>query len=97
MDLTTGITLLNGNKTAEFTGGNTRYKNDEDGEDVLFGGEYDLSGLEWDPTIADSWGFAIACTSTNGNAQGGIKRGLKLRVNFKQVDELIPTKVVLGK
>ena len=62
----TGITLSDSNRTATFAGSNKNYHNNTAGDDILFGGTSDLSGLAWDPSNQANWGWAIATTNVSG-------------------------------
>jgi len=79
-----GASLSNGDTTATFDGGNDRYKNITAGDDVLFGGDSDLSGLTWDPADQANFGFAITFQNESNAFVGGFTRGIGLRVTYTQ-------------
>ena len=76
--------LSNSDTTAEFDGGNVRYKNNTSGDDVLFGGPADLAGLSWDPANQSDFGFALTFQNEAGSMVAGTLRGLGLRVTYKE-------------
>lgn len=79
-----GITLIQDNTAARFNGGNKRYKNADLGDDVLFGGPNDLSGLEWDPVNQSNFGLAFTFRNRIGGAMvGGFIRGIGLRITYE--------------
>lgn len=78
----TGITLSDSNRTATFAGSNKNYHNNTAGDDILFGGTSDLSGLAWDPANQANWGWAIATTNVSGTFVAGFLRGVGLRVTY---------------
>lgn len=82
-----GITFLNilggTNNRASFSGASRHYKNNAAGDDVLFGGPNDLSGLTWDPVNQSSFGIGFAIINATGNASGGILRGIRMKVYYQ--------------
>ena len=79
-----GITFSNSDTTATFNGGNKRYKNATSGDDVLFGGTSDLSGLSWDPANQANFGFALTFQNESSAMVAGILRGFGLRVTYQE-------------
>jgi len=79
-----GITFSNSDTTAEFNGGNKRYKNATAGDDVLFGGTSDLAGLSWNPANQANFGFAITFQNESSNMVAGLLRGIGLRVTYQE-------------
>ena len=58
--------LSNSDTTATYSAGNVRYKNNTSGDDLLFGGPADLSGLSWDPANQANFGFALSMPAALG-------------------------------
>lgn len=72
------------NNRATFSGGNRRYKNNTDGDDVLFGGPNNLSGLDWDPANQANFGVGFAGLNGVGSSPaGGIVRGIRMKLYYK--------------
>lgn len=79
-----GITFSNSDTTAEFDGGNIRYKNATLGDDVLFGGTSELAGLSWNPANQANFGFAITFQNESNSMVAGTLRGLGLRITYQE-------------
>ena len=77
-----GISLSDDSRTAEFDGSNKKYKNDSAGDDVLFGGPNDLSGLTWDPSNQSGFGLAFTFINEIDNPVMIFSRGIGLRVTY---------------
>lgn len=77
-------TLESSNNRGSFSGPNIPYKNSEFGDDVLFGGPTDLSGLEWDPANQENFGFGFAVVDGSGNTSFGVSRGIRMKVYYLQ-------------
>lgn len=75
--------LSNSDTTATYSAGNVRYKNNTSGDDLLFGGPADLSGLSWDPANQANFGFALTFQNESSNMVAGTLRGLSLRVTYQ--------------
>ena len=82
------------NNRAAFTGGSKKYKNDNTGNDDLFGGPNDLSGLDWDPALQADFGVGFAAISGVGTTVAGVIRGIRMRVHY-QIPSSLPTKVLI--
>lgn len=71
------------NNRASFSGANRFYKNLTAGDDVLFGGPNDLSGLNWDPANQANFGFGFITTDGSGNSTAGVTRGIRMKVYYQ--------------
>ena len=78
----TGITSTDSGASLTFNGGNRKYLNSTPGDDVLFGGTSDLSGLSWDPANQAEFGLAVTITDLSGTAIGAWVRGIGLRCTY---------------
>ena len=76
------ITSTDSGASLTFTGGNRHYLNNTAGDDVLFGGTSDLSGLSWDVANQTEFGLLVAMTDTSGTCSGVWARGIGLRCTF---------------
>ncbi len=78
----TGITSTDSGASLSIDGASRYYANNSAGDDVLYGGTADLSGLSWDAGDQDEWGFAIGLTDETGTMTFVWSRGIGLRCTY---------------
>lgn len=87
------ISLSDDSRTAEFDGSSKKYKNESAGDDVLFGGPNDLSGLTWDPSNQSGFGLALTFINEIDDPVMIFSRGIGLRVTY---DVPVTPKIIIN-
>lgn len=78
----TNVTSTDSGASLTFSGGNRHYLNNTSGDDVLFGGTSDLSGLSWNVDNQAEFGFLVAMTVNSGTCSAVWSRGIGLRCTY---------------
>jgi len=91
-----GVVFNTSPDSITITGPNKRYQNATVGDDILFGASNSLSGLSWNPSSQDDWGFAVTCIAVNATPIFGVIRGIGLRATYTEASSGATDKTVIG-